>query len=97
MIRRRKNKILSLKCGNSSWVWDEEWLRSLAINFFVELYNEERTARPQFPINGYFLSLSLVQQGFLLDHITNEEIKLAICNMKEFKALKPDGFQACFY
>lgn len=90
--RRRRNKILALKDDSRTWVSGEADLKVLVLNYFKNLYSEDRRD----PI-----ILSTISTFLAVDHSimtgmsripTDEEIRVTIFSMGCFKASGVDGF-----
>ncbi|KAK7260044.1 hypothetical protein RIF29_25766 [Crotalaria pallida] len=96
LVRRRKNKIMSLLDDNDTWVTDRNQLECMARNYFQSLY-ADHTPYVEFCLHGAFPPLLQDQVNFLSKDVCNEEIKKAIFAMGGLKAPGKDGFQAIFY
>ena len=56
MIRRKKNKIESLKDERGEWVHDNKVLKDMAVSFYKKLYYSKGGAK-EFPLRNCFLEL----------------------------------------
>lgn len=43
-IRKQRNKVTSLVGEDGNWVFDDEHLRGMALNFFSKMYIDDNTA-----------------------------------------------------
>lgn len=76
-IRRKNNKIEGLQNQNDDWIWEEEWLRIMVINYF-HLYSEETPTTMVSLPSSCFPSISDVRANSLAKPFTNTEINLTL-------------------
>lgn len=95
--RRRRNKISMLRDGNGNWLEDEQQIRSLVNEFYINLFSDDdrddrwSVSPLSFPI--------LDQQHYdsLGVDVLAEKVKMALFGMKLWKAPGPDGLPAGFF
>ncbi|XVF27194.1 hypothetical protein REPUB_Repub14bG0086100 [Reevesia pubescens] len=98
IVRRHRNRIITLKKGDGSWCSDRKKLKEMVLSFFQHMY----MAEPLYTDIDMVCprSQSSLEEAQLLSllHIPqNEEIFTTLQSMAPFKAPGPDGFQAGFY
>jgi len=98
IIRRRRNRIESLKDDEDQWISDKEELERLAVAYYTRLYSlvDVSEVRERLPTGG-FTGLSPFEKEQLDKPFTLEEVVVAVKSMGRFKAPGPDGFQPVFY
>jgi len=98
IIRRRRNRIESLKDDEDKWISDKEELERLAVAYYTRLYPlvDVSEVRERLPTGG-FTGLSTFEKEQLDKPFTLEEVVVAVKSMGRFKAPGPDGFQPVFY
>ncbi|KAA3469799.1 tyrosine decarboxylase 1-like [Gossypium australe] len=96
IVRRKFNRITSLRIDNWEWCSDQDILQNKAVEFFGKLYGEAPSVLRDIPNNG-IPCLNTSEITFLETVITNEEIKRALLDMAPLKALGSDGFHAHFF
>ncbi|XP_072066946.1 uncharacterized protein [Arachis hypogaea] len=92
MIRRRRNKIISLQNDNGDWVTDNATLENMATTFFLNLYTDSPTHTP-FILKNMFPTLSS-SDNIMAQNVTDDEVKDVIFGMGSWKAPGRDGLQA---
>ncbi|CAL1406862.1 unnamed protein product [Linum trigynum] len=97
IIRRRRNRIASLKNDNGEWVSDPQELAAMVFDFFALLYLQDDQEYSDNMPKHAFPRLSQDDFRQLLLPFTGADIFKAIQDMKPFQAPSPDGFQAIFY
>ncbi|XP_016755376.1 uncharacterized protein [Gossypium hirsutum] len=95
-FRRKFNKITALRGAYGNWVFDQDTLKSEAVNFFQKLYGEDPGSVGNLPRSA-FPGLNSEDVDFLEQNVTNEEIKVFLFDMALFKTPGSDGFQAGFF
>ncbi|CAL1379935.1 unnamed protein product [Linum trigynum] len=96
-IRRRRNKIDSLKGADGAWITDPQELAVLVFEFFAALYLQENDIYQDLMPKMAFPRLEQEEMVALLRPFRAEDIHRAIHEMKPFQAPGPDGFHAAFY
>lgn len=97
VIRRRRNKIITLRDGNGNWLENQEQLRDFVGNFYRELFIEERDNRDFTDSGASFPCLDDDIRERLNLNFSREEIDRAIFEMGPVTAPGEDGLPACFY
>ncbi|CAL1355748.1 unnamed protein product [Linum trigynum] len=97
IIRRRRNKIDSLRNTNGEWVSDPQELAMLIFDFFASLYLQDIADYEDLMPKSAFPRLSHEELAALLRPFRGEDIHQAVHGMKPFQAPGPDGFHAAFY
>lgn len=46
VIRRQRNRIRTLEDDNGKWIWDEDNLKELAVDFYDRLFTREEDLAP---------------------------------------------------
>ena len=98
VIRRRRNKIESLKNEEDRWISDPKELESLAVEYYRRLYSldDVDAVRGPLPKTG-FVELTRAENRWLEKPFVADEVVVAVKSMGKFKAPGPDGFQPVFY
>lgn len=86
-----------LKNDNNIWVKDEDSLRIMASLFFQNLFRSENSVVQSDRFQNNFLEIDPAHLSMLSEPISDEQVKVAIFNIKSYSALGPDGFQPFFY
>ena len=97
IIRRRRSNIDTIKNEDGSWIHESSQIRNLFRENFMNLFKEGDIC---FPENLEYLVLPCIteEENESLQSIPSpEEIKAALFQMPDLKALGPDGFSALFY
>lgn len=95
--RRSRNKIVALKNGNGDWINDEASLRTMAQQYFMDLYSDIPSPCSSSLINNRFPRLPSESWVLLTARVTVEEVKQAIFSMQPLKAPGIDGLHAYFF
>ncbi|CAI0395768.1 unnamed protein product [Linum tenue] len=96
-IRKRRNKIGSLKAANGEWISNPDDLAALVFDFFTLLYTQDIADYSDLMPKNAFPRLSQEDLLMLLRPFQGSDIHKAIHEMKALQAPGPDGFQAIFY
>lgn len=96
VIRRRRNKITSLKI-DGEWCSDEQILHREAHNFFKKLFMSSDHCDPDSLKLHFIPHISQDLYDLLLKPVSQREVKDALFSMDPYKAPGPDGFQPIFY
>jgi hypothetical protein len=96
VIRRRRNKITSLKI-DGIWCSDDETLKREASNFFKKLFQSNAQCDPHSLLLHNIPQIPQALHDTLLQPVSKREVKDAIYSMSPYKAPGPDGFQPIFF
>ena len=97
IIRRRRNHIDAIKFEDGQWITSPNQIRKLFFNTFKNLFSEEEVTFPSHLENLMPKSIT-EEDNVILKRIPSlEEIKEALFQMQDLKALGPDGFPVLFY
>lgn len=97
LIRRRRNEIMALKQTDGSWCNEPDQLKHMAVEYFQKLYAADGVARGQEVVLPSYAVLSEADREWLMQPVTKEEVRRAVCSMGAFKAPGPDGIQPFFF
>ena len=99
LVRRRRNKILSLKDGSGCWCSQAHEVEDMVQLFFKNLFQTSHSSslEAQDFLPTTIINISSTDSDALSSPISDDEIKSALFSMKPFKAPGPDGFHAGFY
>lgn len=95
--RRRRNRIVALQDANDEWIYDEEQLQQLVINFYSALYSSSGEIRGTFLTRSSFPTIKEHDLIILASAVSFEETKHALFGMQNLKALGPDGYHPLFF
>ncbi|XP_028785542.1 uncharacterized protein LOC114741444 [Neltuma alba] len=96
VARRRRNKIAMLKDENGEWIENQEELKSLALEFYRNLFREEGTGG-KLEVGVSYPRISERSWDQLERSVNSEEIREAMFSIGAFKAPGMDGFPAVFF
>ncbi|GAU23111.1 hypothetical protein TSUD_305580 [Trifolium subterraneum] len=97
IVRRRRNKIVSLRSETGDWIEDQEILINMAMNFYINLYHEDK------PVCDPVVSWTTYPQNLETEHhklssaVQYVECKQALFDMSPHKAPGEDGYPALFF
>lgn len=99
MIRRAKNKILTIKKPNGDWVKGQGNIQYIAKDFFSSLFETKGPSKDKILeiTEKSYLFLSEESKDMLEREFSNDEITKTVFQMGKLKASDPDGFQAGFF
>lgn len=99
LIRRKRNRIASLKDSQGNWVHDEEEVASLLREGFYELFSTSAVCvqRDLWTIPSWSCFLNEEEADGLTNGVSLSEIKAALWCLKPLKAPGPDGLHAGFF
>ncbi|XP_028785100.1 uncharacterized protein LOC114741006 [Neltuma alba] len=97
LIRRRQNRISMLKDNDGRWVSDQHQLKSMATNYFKQLYTLEDGQFVPYPCSGQFPPLTDSLSILLDGPISKEETKKVLFDMAPLKSPGVDGLHAIFF
>jgi hypothetical protein len=99
LVRRKQNRIFSLKDNMGNWVHLESEIAVLVRQGFMELFCTSKVSAPRslWSINNWSACLSAEDCEVLSLPITHAEVKAALWSLKPFKAPGPDGLHAGFF
>ena len=97
IIRRKRNNIDAIRDEQGAWITETESIRSLFLNSFKNLFNQEEANFPPY-LEHLVLPCITEDENSELSRIpTPEEIKATLFNMQDLKAPRPDGYPVIFY
>ncbi|XP_019166674.1 PREDICTED: uncharacterized protein LOC109162425 [Ipomoea nil] len=97
LMRRSRNKVLSLQNDNGIWITDTEELRNLVQDFYINLFKKDTGTDLSRAVRGFFPVLDEVEWASFQREVTKEEVHAAVTDMSPWKAPGPDGLHAGFY
>lgn len=97
LIRRRKNRITALINYKGDWIFDEQKLQDIVIEFYHNLYSSAGLMAPNFQTRVSFPSIKDGDLAMIRGPITLAETKSALFSMKNLKAPGPDGYHPIFF
>lgn len=71
--------------------------KTMACNFFQNLYSMDSLSVPTYSVRGMFPSIKSCDLNNLVAPVNLGEVRAALFNMKSWKAPEPDGFHAGFF
>jgi hypothetical protein len=95
--RSRKNKIKKFKQAYGSWCDAPREMKSMAQDFFVDLFMTDPEVCPPQVLCHVELKINEVMNEDLCKEFSEKEILDAMFQMGPLKAAGPDGFPARFY
>nr|XP_025632945.1 uncharacterized protein LOC112727420 [Arachis hypogaea] len=96
-IRRRKNKILKLRNRDGVWCEEQEELRDMAINYYKELYWEDKPESHDLNLEIIYPPINEEMRNSFQIPPTQKDIKEALFSIGSLKALGEDGYPAFFF
>ena len=98
-MRRKRNKILSIKDSMGEWIYQEEDVKDFVKNGYSDIYTTSFSSVPALPprISPWQARLSEEEKDSINGEVLEEEIKAALWSLKAFKAPGPDGLHAGFF
>ncbi|GAU42748.1 hypothetical protein TSUD_77850 [Trifolium subterraneum] len=97
IVRRRRNKIISLRNEDMTWVEEPEILRDLVRNFYINLFKEDKeVCDPIISWTTYPTNME-AHHNALSATIQFAECKKALFDMGPLKAPGEDGYPALFF
>jgi hypothetical protein len=99
VVRRKRNRIVSLKDNLGNWVHCEANIAKLVRDGFLKLFTSEAisVSRSIWSFSGWHVGHSEVEKSHLASGVTFLKVKEALWSLKPFKALGPDSPHAgCF-
>lgn len=97
IIRRRRNTIERHKNNEGVLVKEAENIKALAVEFFMELFNQPSSDGFVDVIPNLFPRLDTVKLSALNKVVDMVEVKDSLFSIGGLKALGVDGFPTCFY
>lgn len=99
MIRRARNKVITIKDSNGEWVKGQERIQNTAKDYFPNLFKSNKPSQNKISSisDNVYLFLNEESKDFLNKEVSCDEIKRAIFQMGKNKAPSPNGFQARFF
>lgn len=95
--RQKKNTISKLKDESGVWVDDMDGMKNMATDFFLSLYSEDLTVRPDLLLNFVQSRVTEDMNASLVKEFTDKEIADAMFQIGPLKAPGPNGFLARFF
>lgn len=97
IIRRTRNRVERLKNENGDWVYEVVGLKTLALNYFSNLFSQGQVVCFQGHIPKLFLRLETMDISDLMHPVDLSEVQSSLFNIGSGKAPGVDGFRASFY
>lgn len=97
LMRRSKNRIMTLQDDHDQWVYEDNALRALINQFFSQLYTTNGLPPDNLVTVCGFPEILPRHQHALGMAISFEETKGALFSMQNFKAPGPDGLHPVFF
>ncbi|XP_019189720.1 PREDICTED: uncharacterized protein LOC109184127 [Ipomoea nil] len=97
MVRKARNKVLSLKDDNGNWITEDILLGRHVQDFYAHLFRAEGEGDMMAAIRGRFPRLEQRDWRIFNRSVTKEEFRKAVFDMSPWKAPGPDGLHAAFY
>lgn len=97
LIRRRQNRIIALLDNEENWVYEDDKLQELVVDYYSSLYSSSGLNSCNFQTNTSFpqiLERDLLSLG---GEISFDETKKALFSMQNLKAPGPDGYHPLFF
>ena len=96
--RKRKKTILSLNCEGNT-ITEPDQIQGVIYNYYKQLFGKSKLSKDSLSTKSWENSrrLTAKENNFLCRPFTEEEVKLAVFDMKENTAPGPDGFRVTFY
>ncbi|GAU49878.1 hypothetical protein TSUD_408170 [Trifolium subterraneum] len=97
IVRMRRNKIISLRKEDRTWVDEPESLKDLVRNFYINLFKEDREVCDSIVSWTTYPNNMEKHQKNLNDIIQFDECKKALFDMGPLKSPGEDGYPALFF
>ncbi len=99
LVRRKRNRILSLKDNMGNWVHLAAEVATLVRNGFIDLFCTSFSSAPRsvWWVNNWTACISAEESLLLSSPISVDEIKAALWSMKPFKAPGSYGLHVGFF
>ncbi|XP_021827477.1 uncharacterized protein LOC110768097 [Prunus avium] len=97
VIRRRRNKIESLRNNDGMVVATALGIKALAVEHFASLFTQSHLAPTELDIPNLFPLISGEDLDVLTKDVELDEVKESLFGIGGLKAPGIDGFPACFY
>lgn len=97
LAKRKFNKIEALMDEDGEWIYDEDKLQSLAVNFYGSLYSSSGIDVVELHTTHGFPIIDMDDWRFLNNNVSLEETRKALFSMRRYKAPGPDGFHSFFF
>lgn len=96
-VRRKQNRILTLRHENGDLEDDQERLKEMAVDYFHRIYTASQSFIVGSAIPNRFPHVMSDMKEELVKEATNEEIVATIHSMHPLKAPGKDGLHALFF
>jgi hypothetical protein len=99
LVRRKRNRIFSLKDDMGNWIHLEAEIAHLVRQGFISLFCTSKGSAPRrhWDIPSWNASITDEESTILANPVSAEEVKTALWSMKPFKAPGSDGLHAGFF
>ena len=99
LVRRHRNRIKSIKNSLGEWVTEEEEVKNIILQGFIEPFQIDRLfSNCSSDVENFsYCFLSEEERECLSNQVLEEEIKCGLWALKPFKAPGIDGLHAGFY
>lgn len=94
--RKKKNRILSLRNDNDTWVDWNNGLEDVILGYYTNLFSAQHCSYDEI-LEGIQPAVTSVQNQELLQPVTAEEVKRAVFHMHPDKSPGPDGLTPAFF
>lgn len=96
-VHKAKNRRISLTRTDGNTIADEEEMKTMVQEYFVNMFTVEREDNDVIFLKGRFPKLSKAKWRKINDPFTRDEVKDALFSMAPYKAAGPDGYHTGFY
>lgn len=97
LIRRRQNRITALLNNEDTWVYEDNELQELVVNFYNSLYASSGLNSCYFQIVTSFPQILESDLIRLSGEVSLDETKKALFSMQNLRAPDPDGYHPLFF
>ncbi|GAU43787.1 hypothetical protein TSUD_378120 [Trifolium subterraneum] len=97
IIRRRRNKIITLRNEDGVWIDDPDNLKNMVRNFYINLFQEEEPIRESVISWATYPMSMEAHHNILSAPVLLAECKKALFDMGPHKAPGEDGYPAMFF
>lgn len=95
-VRRQRNKVTGLLDANNEWVFDEDAVKDMVLDFWSKLYTADRHVGMGLTMHR-FPTVPTLDMEMVIRSIVLEDIRAALFDMDPNKAPGIDGYPASFF